>query len=111
MNIHKFEFKEYARKLITLLSLALILFLPFMSGRASAQSTPPKWSISAAACVLDTGTTERDILSNESGRVSFRKNKTGTIALICPLSDMTLQGDVYIQIFFGEIQVKYVGQS
>jgi hypothetical protein len=91
MNIHKFEFKEDGLKLIAFLSLGLILFLPSMSVPAAAQSTPPKWSISAAACVPNSATTGRDLLINGAGRVSFRPGKTGTIVLLCPLSDMTLQ--------------------
>jgi hypothetical protein len=108
MNISVFDLKEYIHKLVTLLSLMLIFLLPSMSKPLFAESNPPKWSISAAACVPNTGTTSRDLLSNGGGRASFRKGKTGIITLICPLSDMTLQGSAVSTI---ELSVRRSGSG
>jgi hypothetical protein len=91
MNSSKFERKTDARKLITILGLGLMLLLPSLAQPASAQINTIKWSMSAAACVPNSATTRREILSNGGGLVSFRTNTTGTITLYCPLSDAALQ--------------------
>jgi len=93
MNIYNNDSWKCIPILTIFLSLMLMILLPLGSGQARAQGIqPPKWSISAMACVPNGATTQNNMVQTSHGNARYTSGKTGDIYLICPFTDTSLHG-------------------